>query len=134
VETVSLECRRAIVGRVDVEAVRRAAGALARANGFSPRVAEEVLLMTSELAENVLVHSSGGEVAVTIAAGPPAVIAVEATDRGPGMDDVRKVFEAGYSTSTGLGQGLALVRRMADTVEITSDSAGTRIRATRRAT
>ena len=47
-------------------------------------------------------------------------ISITATDKGPGIDDVRKVMEDGYSTSGGLGAGLPGVKRLMDHIEIQS--------------
>lgn len=52
------------------------------------------------------------------------------TDEGPGIMDIRKVMEDGFSTSGGLGAGLPGVRRLMD--EFKLDSApeqGTEIQA-----
>ena len=45
---------------------------------------------------------------------------VVARDHGPGIDDVGKALEIGYSTSGGLGLGLPGVRRLMDEFEISS--------------
>ena len=55
---------------------------------------------------------------------------VIAADEGPGIMDIRKVMEDGFSTSGGLGAGLPGVRRLMD--EFKLDSApeqGTEIQA-----
>lgn len=133
-ETVTSERRsRSIGGQVDVEALRRYAHDLASSNGFDAISAAEVTLIVSELAANVLVHSLGGEVTVSLLPDLPATIRIEAVDRGPGIDDLHRAFEPGYSTAAGLGEGLALVQRLADQVEIVTAPSGTRITATRRA-
>ena len=43
-----------------------------------------------------------------------------AADNGPGIQDIRKVMEDGYSTSGGLGAGLPGVKRLMDEFDITS--------------
>ena len=45
---------------------------------------------------------------------------VIAVDGGPGIPDVSRAMQAGYSTSGGLGLGLAGVSRLMDEVEIVS--------------
>ena len=47
-------------------------------------------------------------------------IVVIATDQGPGIKDIRKVTEDGYSTSGGLGAGLPGVKRLMDSLHIQS--------------
>ena len=51
----------------------------------------------------------------------PIDITFEFTDKGPGIADVRRATAGGYSTSGGLGLGLAGVRRLMDEFEIVSD-------------
>ncbi|MFL6559969.1 MAG: ATP-binding protein, partial [Bacillus sp. (in: firmicutes)] len=45
---------------------------------------------------------------------------VIAADNGPGILNIRKVMEDGYSTSGGLGAGLPGVKRLMDEFDITS--------------
>lgn len=45
---------------------------------------------------------------------------ITALDAGPGIADIRKVLEDGYSTSGALGAGLPGVRRMMDEFDIQS--------------
>jgi serine/threonine-protein kinase RsbT len=48
-------------------------------------------------------------------------IAVVARDEGPGIPDVGRVMRGGYSTSGGLGLGLAGARRIMDEFEVVSE-------------
>ena len=55
-----------------------------------------------------------------------------ASDEGPGIQDIRKVMEDGYTTSGGLGAGLPGVRRLMDEFDIDSlPDKGTKITATK---
>ena len=57
---------------------------------------------------------------------------VIASDEGPGIADVRKVMEDGYTTSGGLGAGLPGVKRLMDEFKIeTVVGEGTKISATK---
>jgi anti-sigma regulatory factor (Ser/Thr protein kinase) len=47
-------------------------------------------------------------------------IAVIALDQGPGIPDIERAMQDGYSTSQGLGLGLSSARRLVDTFEIFS--------------
>ncbi len=60
------------------------------------------------------------------------MVAVEVRDSGPGIPDVRKVMEDGFTTSGGLGAGLPGVKRLMDDFKIeTIQGEGTDIRATK---
>ena len=55
-----------------------------------------------------------------------------AKDEGPGILDIRRVMEDGYTTSGGLGAGLPGVKRLMDTFDIESTPGkGTEIRVTK---
>jgi len=55
-----------------------------------------------------------------------------AEDKGPGISDIRKVMEDGYTTSGGLGAGLPGVKRLMDDFDIDSEvGVGTRIISTK---
>ena len=57
-------------------------------------------------------------------------ITVVASDRGPGIPDVARALEVGYSTSGSLGLGLPGVRRLMDEFEVESRVGhGTRVTA-----
>ena len=59
-------------------------------------------------------------------------ILIIAADQGPGIPDIRKVMEDGFSTSGGLGAGLPGVKRLMDEFKIeTIPGEGTDIRATK---
>ena len=55
-----------------------------------------------------------------------------AEDKGPGISDIRKVMEDGYTTSGGLGAGLPGVKRLMDEFDIDSEvGVGTKITTTK---
>ncbi len=45
---------------------------------------------------------------------------ITAKDQGPGIADIRRVMEDGYTTSGGLGAGLPGVKRLMDEFDIHS--------------
>lgn len=83
----------------------------------------------SELARNIVLYATDGRIALRpIQQGGKKGIVVVAEDGGPGIPDVQRVLEEGYSTSHGLGLGLPGVRRLMDEFEITSEvSRGTKV-------
>lgn len=57
---------------------------------------------------------------------------IVALDNGPGIREIRKVMEDGYTTSGGLGAGLPGVKRLMDEFSIESTvDVGTEISATK---
>ena len=114
--------------RAIVEA-RRHARRIATAAGLTSTDLTIVATVISELARNALVFAKGGEIRVgmTHSDGRFGVIIV-ATDHGPGIADVERALEDGYSTAGRLGLGLPGVKRLMDDFEISSaPGAGTTI-------
>ena len=48
-------------------------------------------------------------------------ITIIASDEGPGIPDMRKVMEDGFSTSGGLGAGMPGVRRLMDEFKVDTE-------------
>jgi len=87
--------------------------------GFDETVSEEVGLVATELAANVLDHAGSGEVTVArISEGDRAGVRIESMDAGPGIDDVDAAFADGASTAGSLGGGLGTVNRLMDRVTV----------------
>jgi anti-sigma regulatory factor (Ser/Thr protein kinase) len=94
---------------------------LAQALGFTPLQGEEIVLVVSELATNLLHHARAGTLVLRgIDAGERQGIQIESIDRGKGMADVELAIADGFSTSGSLGNGLGTVNRLMDELDITS--------------
>jgi serine/threonine-protein kinase RsbT len=118
----------AVATQADVEAVRRASRALAAAAGFNRVGIEEVALAVSELATNLVRYGHGGLIHLRpLARESRKGLEVESRDDGPGIADLARAMEDGYSTGGGLGGGLGGVRRLMDEFEIASAPGGTRV-------
>ncbi len=97
---------------------------------FSDRDQIAVVIAISEVAHNIVRYAQRGEVILyPLYEGERCGIVVIARDHGPGIPDVKRVLEGGYSTSGGLGMGLAGARRLMDEFEIVSQvGQGTTVR------
>ena len=112
----------------DVEQARRDARQFAEAHGFSREDIEVVALAVSELAANLVHYACAGELLLESIPGPVEQgVRVSSVDRGPGIVNIARALEDGYSTGGGLGSGLPGVRRLMDSFEIASSPVGTRI-------
>jgi anti-sigma regulatory factor (Ser/Thr protein kinase) len=105
----------------DVGEARRAAVALAKRMGFAETDSGKVALVATELSSNVLKHATRGELllAERESGGQPC-IEIVALDRGPGMADVTRCLEDGYSTAGSAGTGLGAIRRLSTDFEVYS--------------
>ena len=120
-----------IITEWDIVAARQLGRKEAKALGFGTVDQARITTAISELARNIYLYASIGIIAIErVEADTEKKIVVVATDQGPGIKDVRKVMEDGYSTSGGLGAGLPGVKRLMDSLDIQSVvGEGTTIRA-----
>lgn len=113
----------------------RQAKEVGRTLEFEPATIEDVVLVVHELASNIVKHADQGTITFTPRTrGETRGIEINATDSGPGIVDVERAIEDGYSTAGSLGGGLGTVHRLMDEVVIDSDHTtrtGVRITATR---
>src|ERR1700761_4923453 len=75
----------------------------------------------SEIARNITSYAGRGAVQVAVAdrEGRKALV-VRADDEGPGIADIDRAMEDGYSTGRGLGMGLPGARRLMDRLIVES--------------
>lgn len=107
----------------DIVTARMRGRALTTQLGFPTATATLVATAISELARNILMYAGRGEIVISaIEQGERRGVAVVARDRGPGIPDVPKAMQDGYSTSGRLGLGLPGVRRLMDDFQISSQA------------
>ena len=116
----SAQQRHVIDDSSKVGEARRAAQTLASFE-FTAEVAGKVTIAASELAKNLLLHASGGELLIqTLGNDDSAVVELLAIDNGPGMANIDRCLSDGYSTAGTPGTGLGAVRRLATEFDIHS--------------
>ncbi len=105
----------------DIVAARKAGHQLALDLGFSLTDVTMIATAISEIARNITSYAGRGAVRVTVAdrEGRKALV-VRAEDEGPGIADVERAMEDGYSTGRGLGLGLPGARRLMDRLVVES--------------
>ena len=105
----------------DIVAARKAGHQLALDLGFSLTDVTMVATAISEIARNITSYAGRGVVRVTVADrdGRKALV-VRAEDYGPGIADIDRAMEDGYSTGRGLGMGLPGARRLMDRLVVDS--------------
>jgi serine/threonine-protein kinase RsbT len=105
----------------DIVAARKAGHQLALDLGFSLTDVTMVATAISEIARNITSYAGRGEVQVAVAdrEGRKALV-VRAEDDGPGIADIERAMEDGYSTGRGLGLGLPGARRLMDRLIVES--------------
>ncbi len=102
-------------------------------HGVGQKSIRAVATAVYELEINQVVHSLGGEIICRIS---DEAVEILARDRGPGIADIDKALEEGFSTATGwirsmgfgAGMGLPNVKRLSDKFSIKSSKNGTEIK------
>lgn len=91
--------------------------------GLSPELVRRVAIGTYEGEINCLIHGGGGKVLADFS---PKAITVRVIDHGPGIPDVQKAMQEGWSTASeeirakgfGAGMGLPNMKKVSDAFEI----------------
>jgi serine/threonine-protein kinase RsbT len=107
---------------VDVVTARQRARVLVSGLRFS--ISELTLIATaiSEVARNIVTYAGRGEIVLRIVQrGQRRGLLVIARDQGPGIADIARAMEDGYSTSRSLGLGLPGSKRLMDEFELASE-------------
>ena len=93
--------------------------------GIPPKTVRRAAIATYEAEMNLIFYAGGGRITATIT---PASIRVEVVDEGPGIPDVAKALEPGFSTAPdwvrelgfGAGMGLVNIEACSDNLEVES--------------
>jgi len=94
---------------------RQQAKELARRLAFAEEDRERAAIIATELTSNIIKHVGQGDVFVqAFDDGDGVGVELIALDRGPGMADVNRSLQDGYSTAGSAGTGLGAVARLAD--------------------
>ena len=101
--------------------------------GFDSDIIRRVSIAMYEGEINMVIHAGGGVAEVVVS---EEFIEIILNDKGPGIIDIDKAMQAGYSTATdtvrslgfGAGMGLPNMKKNTDSMEIfTTPGVGTRI-------
>ncbi|MCT4618562.1 MAG: anti-sigma regulatory factor [Marinisporobacter sp.] len=93
--------------------------------GIDSKVIKKVAIATYEAEMNIVIHSEGGKITVFIS---PENVEIIAKDKGPGIRNIDKAMEEGFSTASnkvrelgfGAGMGLPNIKRYSDEFHIES--------------
>jgi serine/threonine-protein kinase RsbT len=87
----------------------------------------------SELARNTIDYGRGGTMRLdSVEDGPRRGLRLTFEDAGPGIADVQRALQDGYTSGSGLGLGLGGARRLVNEFDISSKvGEGTRVVITR---
>ena len=105
----------------DIVEARKAGHQLALDLGFTLTDVTMIATAISEIARNITSYAGRGAVRVAVEdrEGRKALV-IRAEDDGPGIADIERAMEDGYSTGRGLGLGLPGARRLMDRLIVES--------------
>ncbi|WP_046179984.1 anti-sigma regulatory factor [Domibacillus tundrae] len=110
-----------IINEWDIVAARQLGRNVAKELGFGTVDQARITTAISELARNIYLYAGQGEITIEkVENGAKKGLTIISCDEGPGIPDLRKVMEDGFSTSGGLGAGLPGVKRLMDEFSIES--------------
>ena len=101
--------------------------------GMPPEIVRRVSIAIYEGEINMVIHANGGEITVTVS---DEDIKMVLADQGPGIPDVEKAMQAGFSTAAenvrnlgfGAGMGLPNMKKYTDELSIeTEKNVGTTV-------
>ena len=110
---------RLLTGR-DVVTAREVVRRKAQEAGFGLAKQTRLATAVSEIVRNAVMHGLGGEMIVERFQDHHTIIRVTVKDHGPGIPDIDKAMQDGYSTTGTLGAGLPGARRLVDVFKIES--------------
>jgi serine/threonine-protein kinase RsbT len=121
VTVASDEVRVRIATDDDIVTARQEGRRLSSELGFSDTDLTLIATAISEVARNIRLYAEQGDVQLRLVRGPGRDgILVVARDKGPGILDVERAMQDGYSSGGGSGLGLPGARRLMDEFEIRS--------------
>lgn len=94
--------------------------------GFSPESVRKTAIAMYEGEINMVIHANGGTIDVDIT--PEKIVAV-LKDTGPGIQDIEKAMQAGFSTASeqvrelgfGAGMGLPNMKKYSDDMKVETE-------------
>jgi len=100
--------------------------------GIQSDLLRRIAVACYEAEINMIIHSYGGKISLNI---NDSEIKFSFVDIGPGIPDVQKALQPGWSTASekarefgfGAGMGLPNIKRMADEFELSSSESGTNL-------
>ena len=106
----------------DIVSARQMGREMAKELGFGTVDQARIATAISELARNIYLYAEEGQIDYeVINEVNKRGLKIIAKDNGPGIEDLGRVMEDGYSTSGGLGAGLPVVKRLMNHFDLQSN-------------
>ena len=107
----------------DTVVVRQRARQVAKLLGFDVQDQARIATAVSEIARNAFRYAAGGKAEFMVeAATAHQMLVIRVSDDGPGIDNLERILEGRYRSSTGMGLGIVGARKLMDDFLIESGS------------
>lgn len=104
-----------------IGAARRTATSIAAARGLDPTDTGKLAIIATEVASNIIKHAKAGQMLISpLASRDAAGVEILGLDKGPGMGNVARCQQDGYSTAGSPGTGLGAIARLSSLCDIYS--------------
>jgi serine/threonine-protein kinase RsbT len=111
-----------LVAESDIVASRHKCRTWATEAGFRLVDQTKIVTAASELARNTVQYGGGGKLLIELLDDANrSGIRLTFSDQGPGIPDIERAMQDGYTTGTGLGLGLSGSRRLMNEFAIRSE-------------
>ncbi|HZI58879.1 MAG TPA: SpoIIE family protein phosphatase [Verrucomicrobiae bacterium] len=105
---------------------RREGARIAALLGLNETKSGEAAIVITEAARNAVVYGGGGQLVLAgTRSSHETRMDIMALDKGPGIADLTRALQDGYSTGGTPGTGLGAIRRLADVFDVFSNNKGT---------
>lgn len=113
------EARIDISSAADIVTARQKGRGLALELGFEGSDLTVIATAISEIARNIIEHAERGKIVLSaVHQGARRGLAIVAQDQGPGIPDIGRAMQYGFSSRKGLGVGLPGAKWLMDEFEI----------------
>jgi serine/threonine-protein kinase RsbT len=117
-----------VTSEPDIVVARSRARQMCAELGAGTMTAQKVATVVSELARNIVLYTSGGQIEL-IPRPTIRTLLIRATDSGGGIANIDDVLGGRYKSKTGLGMGILGAKRISQRFEIDTGRHGTRVEA-----
>lgn len=109
-----------IVSEQDIVLARKGIREAAVGCGFGLTDVTRIVTAASELSRNVFLYGGGGMVTWRQLPGERAGLEIVFSDEGPGIVDLDKAMQPGYTSGRGMGMGMPGAKRLMDEMVVES--------------
>lgn len=110
-----------ILAESDIVRARQALRETAIECGFGLTDTTRIVTAASELSRNIFLYAGTGKVMWTCLSGARTGLEIAFIDQGPGIPDLDKAMQPGFTTGRGMGMGLSGSQRLMDEMSVETE-------------